>query len=331
MAQQIINVGASPNDGTGDTLRDSQVKANQNFTELYASVGGGATTPNLQQVTDQGNTTTNDIIAGAFLSSGSGNFGSMVMNDGDLNDILYLSSLSISAEPKTIQFPNQSGIIALTSDLNSKQDKLTAENVGQFMDLDLSTKTTPISADTILARDSVTNEAVEIPFSAFNKRTFVFHWQINQSIPASASWYRQDPQVGTRGNFTTNASLTPTNAFANNTVLTPAFTLPFQAKIKSVTVYGWTNQGATNVRFCVNSSKLSTSSGVSTPVDCLILADFSVNTQNIQVNGFRHEQTTSLNTATLPALQEIRLFFNNNNVSSNIYDGLITVEFEEVI
>ena len=35
MSQQIINVGASANDGTGDTLRLSQQKANLNFTELY--------------------------------------------------------------------------------------------------------------------------------------------------------------------------------------------------------------------------------------------------------------------------------------------------------
>ena len=37
MAQQIVNVGASANDGTGDTLRLSQQKANLNFTELYGT------------------------------------------------------------------------------------------------------------------------------------------------------------------------------------------------------------------------------------------------------------------------------------------------------
>jgi hypothetical protein len=37
MAQQHINYGASPNDGTGDTLRVSQIKAESNFTELYAN------------------------------------------------------------------------------------------------------------------------------------------------------------------------------------------------------------------------------------------------------------------------------------------------------
>lgn len=36
MAQQIINVGAAANDGTGDTWRDAFIKANANDTELFA-------------------------------------------------------------------------------------------------------------------------------------------------------------------------------------------------------------------------------------------------------------------------------------------------------
>lgn len=35
MAQQIINIGALPNDGTGDPLRTAYGKINNNFTELY--------------------------------------------------------------------------------------------------------------------------------------------------------------------------------------------------------------------------------------------------------------------------------------------------------
>jgi len=35
MAKQTINVGTTANDGTGDTLRDSFVKVNDNFTEVY--------------------------------------------------------------------------------------------------------------------------------------------------------------------------------------------------------------------------------------------------------------------------------------------------------
>jgi hypothetical protein len=37
MAQQNINVGTSPNDGTGDSLRNGFIKTNDNFTDLYAN------------------------------------------------------------------------------------------------------------------------------------------------------------------------------------------------------------------------------------------------------------------------------------------------------
>ncbi len=39
MAQQIINIGALPNDGTGDPLRVAYGKINDNFDELYAGDG----------------------------------------------------------------------------------------------------------------------------------------------------------------------------------------------------------------------------------------------------------------------------------------------------
>ena len=51
--------------------------------------------------------------------------------------------------------------------INAKQDVLTEDNVGQFMDVKLSTKSTPTSGDTVLGRDSLTGKAVEIPTSSF--------------------------------------------------------------------------------------------------------------------------------------------------------------------
>ena len=53
--KQVINVGSSANDGTGDTLRASQQKANSNFTELYDR--------GLQEVTDVNATTSNPIVS----------------------------------------------------------------------------------------------------------------------------------------------------------------------------------------------------------------------------------------------------------------------------
>ena len=50
--------------------------------------------------------------------------------------------------------------------INSKQDVLTEDNVGQFMDLELPTKLTPTAGDTVLARDSLTGKAVTINVNA---------------------------------------------------------------------------------------------------------------------------------------------------------------------
>jgi len=41
MSQQTVNVGIQGNDGTGDSIRESFTKINENFTELYAVFGSG--------------------------------------------------------------------------------------------------------------------------------------------------------------------------------------------------------------------------------------------------------------------------------------------------
>jgi len=38
MAREVINVGAVPNDGTGDPIRTAYIKCNNNFGELYSRV-----------------------------------------------------------------------------------------------------------------------------------------------------------------------------------------------------------------------------------------------------------------------------------------------------
>lgn len=40
MAKQVINIGASANDGTGDPIRNAFNKSNSNFNELYFALGG---------------------------------------------------------------------------------------------------------------------------------------------------------------------------------------------------------------------------------------------------------------------------------------------------
>ena len=75
MSQQIINVGATANDGTGDTLRLSQQKANQNFTELYGT--------KLDSVVAGTNITIDDTdpLNPIISSSGGGGGGSQTLAD----------------------------------------------------------------------------------------------------------------------------------------------------------------------------------------------------------------------------------------------------------
>jgi hypothetical protein len=66
MTQQIVNVGIQGNDGTGDSIRESFVKVNQNFTELYAIFGAGGQIT-LADLADGTTYIKNQIIAGNYI------------------------------------------------------------------------------------------------------------------------------------------------------------------------------------------------------------------------------------------------------------------------
>lgn len=57
MAQQIINIGSAPNDGTGDPIRVAFTKTNENFTEVY-----GLIPSDISDLTDD----TNLLFSGDF-------------------------------------------------------------------------------------------------------------------------------------------------------------------------------------------------------------------------------------------------------------------------
>lgn len=50
MAQQTINIGAAPNDGTGDDIRTGGDKINDNFTELYTLLADALVDPGADRV-----------------------------------------------------------------------------------------------------------------------------------------------------------------------------------------------------------------------------------------------------------------------------------------
>lgn len=69
MAKQTINLGSVPNDGTGDPLRTSFDKTNDNFNEIYDTFGDGstlsATVSNASYATNAGIATVAQNLTGA--------------------------------------------------------------------------------------------------------------------------------------------------------------------------------------------------------------------------------------------------------------------------
>jgi hypothetical protein len=93
MAKQTINIGASPNDGTGTPLRTSFDYCNLNFTELYTATG-----PSGNNIVVPGNATitgvltagTNSIIGTGSAQNAAANRGNLTIG-GTVSAILNLS------------------------------------------------------------------------------------------------------------------------------------------------------------------------------------------------------------------------------------------------
>ena len=68
MAKQVIGVGTTANDGTGDPIRDAFVKVNANFTELYTDDAGdvGSITATAPIVRDQATGAVTISLAATF-------------------------------------------------------------------------------------------------------------------------------------------------------------------------------------------------------------------------------------------------------------------------
>jgi len=88
MAEQIINVGTTANDGTGDTLRDAFIKAKNNFSDLYtnkqATLVSGT---NIKTVNSTSLLGSGDVAVQATLVSGTNIKtinGNTILGSGDL-------------------------------------------------------------------------------------------------------------------------------------------------------------------------------------------------------------------------------------------------------
>jgi hypothetical protein len=95
MTREIINIGTTANDGTGDTLRGFAIKSNNNFSDVYKIIGGDSS----------------DFVGNVKLGNNQ-----VVFHGASLLDNFKTTiTSSISSKSNTITFPDSSGGVVITT------------------------------------------------------------------------------------------------------------------------------------------------------------------------------------------------------------------------
>ena len=136
MTRQTINIGTTPNDGTGDPIRDAFDKTNQNFVELYSApisntsltVGNSTVNSFLTEVSVKtGNSTVNAVVNTSVLTiSNSTLFSSLtrdvltVANTTIVNSTsLFIGNSTVNAVHSAAQLSLANSITNFTATVNS--------------------------------------------------------------------------------------------------------------------------------------------------------------------------------------------------------------------
>lgn len=324
--------------------------------KLYAIGGGGGGSQDLQSVTDLGSTTTNSILITDNLGNDL-NLGNNGLFLNSINNLIEIFPTGIgitnNADTKAISLNLTDGVGIETNGngniLFLKSDNLTIGTTLQVADGNGTIATREWANENKL--DKVTTAGVERVYTINadgsqgtkstselgGKRTMYLFFPINQNVAASNSWYTLPSagQILTGTGYTANASLTDANDFADQPVQTPRVHVPFQHKVKSVSIHGRTNSSGVTVNFAVQKAFENELTNTNLTVDNpLIVAQqsFLLTSNPTGVNGFQYVFSSgNLDTSTQPAFSDYRLYFNNGNVASNLLNCMLIVEVEEVL
>jgi len=164
MAKQTINIGAAPNDGTGDTLRDAMDITNDNFTELYNTLGFGFYVEDQTVASTQVITTTPSllVIDGLGVTSTSAYLPREIRGVSELWDTVNNKIVSI----------NEGDGYTLRLDLNITAK--TAAPTELVLDLDISGAATPTTViiERIMGTGKTPPYTISVGFPYFTLATF---------------------------------------------------------------------------------------------------------------------------------------------------------------
>ena len=108
MAEEIINIGTNPNDGTGDRLRVAFVKVEHNFEELYATDRNTANSIGiLSNNTNQLANAVNNVSSELESAYGVANAAFDRANTGGIDFIRRIDQYSVGIKPSSQYFDNE--------------------------------------------------------------------------------------------------------------------------------------------------------------------------------------------------------------------------------
>lgn len=174
MAKQIINIGTVANDGTGDTLRVSFDKVNDNFDEAYNFTGW-------EQIKDTAYT------SGSPLVINTGVVGKILNNGGAIVNTQIPSDVTTFWNTTTNKIKAFNNGDAYTLSLRFKASMNVANGIADI-DINIGGALNKISSETILfSKGSGVVQSFDIDLSYFTGTTFIANEGIIEVTPVNGN------------------------------------------------------------------------------------------------------------------------------------------------
>jgi hypothetical protein len=228
MSQQIINIGTTPNDGTGDPIRTAMTKVNNNFSEIYSSIIPNSSTNN--SIASNNLSVNANLSVNVAVSVGNSSVNVTINStsfSGVSNNSLYLGGTLASGYQTTAGFnsnvaaylPNYTGIVNGSS--YTVGSSLVANTLGVYHTgtVNAASHTTGAGGGTATGGITVNSTMIVVGNATVNVSTNSTHFYAGNSTYYGFGNSTADVLVSPIGNVVlTPTSITISNATANTFV-----------------------------------------------------------------------------------------------------------------